>query len=106
MIVMLRTIILAVGWPVLVVGSVYLIIKGWSVYRLVKGSLVGGVTRVLVISMLVGMYSLGIVATALMFCDERGVYLVLPIFLVWFVTFVWSLAVLIRAQERAQSLNK
>ncbi|HAB51443.1 MAG TPA: hypothetical protein DCE80_04580 [Ignavibacteriales bacterium] len=101
----LRSAILIIGWPVLIFGSIYLVVKGRAVYKMVKGSLVGGVTRALVISMLVGMYSLGIVATALMFCDERGVYLVLPIFLVWFVTFVWSLKVLVKAQEKAKSLS-
>ena len=33
------------------------------------------VTKVLIITILVEMYSLGIVTTALMFCDERGIYL-------------------------------
>lgn len=102
---MIRTIVLAVGWPVLVIGSIYLIVKGKAVYKMVKGSLVGKVTRVLVISMLVGMYSLGVVATFLMYCDEEiGVWVVLPIFFAWFVTFVWSLKVLAQAQKEAKNL--
>ncbi len=103
---MIRNIILIVGWPVLILGSVYLVIKGKNVYQLVKGSLVGKVTKVLVISMLVGMYSLGIVATTLMFCDVTvGVWVVLPIFLAWFATFVWSLKVLVQAQKETEALG-
>ncbi|MFH1822245.1 MAG: hypothetical protein ABH830_00930, partial [Patescibacteria group bacterium] len=106
MLIMIRNIILAIGWPVLLIGSIYLIIKGKDVYKLVKGSMIGEVTRALVISMLVGMYSLGIVATALMFCELKGTYLVLPIFLLWFITFVWSLKVLIKAQKEAKKLTQ
>ncbi|MFH1088700.1 MAG: hypothetical protein V1719_02565 [Patescibacteria group bacterium] len=100
----LRNIILMIGWPVLVLGSIILYLKGRSVYNMVKGSLVGRVTRALVISMLVGMYSLGIVATAYMYADEQGVWTVLPVFLVWFVTFIWTLKVLSKAQKEAKQL--
>lgn len=103
---MLRTIVLVVGWPILVAGSIYLFIKGRKVYQLVKGSIVGNVTNALVMTMLIGMYSLGIVSTVLMFCDkERGVWVVLPIFLVWFVSFVWALKVLRKAQQDADKLT-
>jgi len=105
--IMIRNIVLIIGWPVLVAGSIYLIIKGGVVYKLVKGSLVGKVTKVLVISMLVGMYSLGIVATALMYADENtGVWVVLPIFFAWFITFVWSLKVLVKAGNEAKKLSE
>jgi len=103
--IIMRTIILAVGWPVLIAGSIFLFIKGKKVYQLVKGSLVGKITRALVVTMLVGMYSLGAVATVLMFCDEKiGVWTVLPIFLAWFATFVWTLKVLTKAQKEADKL--
>lgn len=103
---MIRTFILAVGWPVLIVGSIFLFVKGRKVYQLVKGSLVGKVTNALVITMLVGMYSLGIVATVLMYCDEKiGVWTVLPIFAAWFATFVWTLMILSKAQKEAAALS-
>lgn len=70
----MRTLILAIGWPILVIGSIYLFYRGRKVYSLVKGSLVGRITRTLVITMLVGMYSLGIVSTAYMFADLNGVW--------------------------------
>jgi len=103
---MIRTIILAIGWPILVIGSVFLFIKGKKVFQLVKGSLVGNVTKALVSTMLVGMYSLGIVATVLMFCDEKiGVWTVLPIFAAWFGTFVWTMKILSKAQKEAAKLS-
>ncbi|MFA6272915.1 MAG: hypothetical protein WC673_00250 [Candidatus Paceibacterota bacterium] len=106
-IIVIRTIILAVGWPVLVAGSIYLFIKGREVYNLVKGSLVGKITKALVFTMLVEMYSLGIVTTAYMFENsEKGVMVGLPIFLIWFVVFVWSLRTLIKAKQEVSKLNQ
>ena len=64
--IMTRSIVLMIGWPVLIAGSLYLFIKGKHVYNLVKGSLVGKVVRILVYTMMVEMYSLGIVCTAYM----------------------------------------
>lgn len=102
---MLRAIILVVGWPVLVIGSIFILLKGRAVFNLVKGSLIGKVTQALVYTMLIEMYSLGIVATALMFCNlEIGIYVVLPVFLVWGVVFIWSLKVLNYAQKEATKL--
>jgi len=102
---MFRNLILAIGWPVLIAGSIYIFIRGRSVYSLVKGSLIGKLTRTLVLTVLVEMYSLGIVCTAFMFCDERGVYLVLPVFLIWFISFVATLKVLRDAKKEAEKLT-
>jgi len=102
---MTRNIILLIGWPVLIAGSIYIFAKGKSVYQLVKGSLIGKLTKVLVTTVLVEMYSLGIVTTALMFCDQRGVFLGIPIFAVWFVVFVATLKVLRDARREAEKLT-
>ena len=102
---MIRNIVLGIGWPVLIVGSIYIFVKGSGVYKLVKGSLIGNLTKTLVFSVFVEMYSLGIVSTALMFCQENGVYLVLPVFLVWFISFVATLKVLGRAKAEADKLT-
>ncbi|MCX6721264.1 MAG: hypothetical protein NT026_01535 [Candidatus Staskawiczbacteria bacterium] len=102
---MIRDAILGVGWPVLIAGSIYLFAKGNGVYKLVKGSLIGKLTKVLVLTILVEMYSLGIVTTALMFCDERGIYLGLPVFLVWFVVFILTLKVLGDAQKEVDKMT-
>ena len=102
---MTRNLILLIGWPVLIAGSIYIFVKGRAVYQLVKGSLIGKLTKVLVITVLVEMYSLGIVTTALMFCDQRGVFLGIPIFAVWFVVFLATLKVLRDARREAEKLT-
>lgn len=104
--IMFRNIILAIGWPILIIGSIYLIVKGREVYRLVKGSLIGKVIKILVSTMLVEMYSLGIVCTAYMFNSPQSVYIVLPIFAAWFVMFVLTLKVLLSAGKEARGLAK
>jgi len=49
---MIRNIILLIGWPVLIGGSIFLVVKGNETYKYVKGSLVGKISRVLVITTL------------------------------------------------------
>lgn len=102
---LIMTIILAVGWPVLVIGSVYLFIKGRHVYALVKGSLVGKVVRILVYTMMVEMYSLGVVSTGFMYCSPKGIYIVIPVFLVWFIMFIITIKVLMNAEKEARALT-
>ncbi len=102
-----RTIILVVGWPVLVIGSIYLFIKGRQVYSMVKGSMVGKITKILVVSMMVEMYSLGIVTTAYMYSNvDNGVAIGLPIFAVWFIMFVWSMKTLISATNEVHRMTQ
>lgn len=102
---MIRNIILGIGWPVLIAGSIYIFVRGRGVYKLVKGSLIGNLTKTLVFSVLVEMYSLGIVATAYMFADEKGAYWVLPVFCVWFISFVATIRVLVQAKAEADKLT-
>lgn len=99
------TIILAVGWPVLIIGSIYLFIKGKHVYSLVKGSLVGKVVRILVYTMMVEMYSLGVVSTGFMYCSAKGIYIVIPVFIVWFIMFGITMKVLMNAEKEARALT-
>ncbi len=102
---LIMTIILVVGWPVLIVGSIYLLIKGRHVYALVKGSLVGKVVQILVYTMMIEMYSLGIVSTGFMYCSPRGMYIVLPVFLIWFIMFIMTMKVLMSAEKEARALT-
>jgi hypothetical protein len=103
--IMTRNIILLIGWPILIAGSIYLFYRGRHVYNLVKGSLVGKIVRILVYTMLVEMYSLGIVCTFYMYSSPRSVYIVLPVFAVWFIMFVLSLRVLINAEKEARAIT-
>lgn len=101
----MRTIILLIGWPVLVGGSIYILMKGQKVYSMVKGSLVGSLVRVLVFSMLIEMYSLGIVSTALMLVDLSYTYVVLPIFMIWFVSFVATIRTLMSWENEERKMR-
>src|SRR3989338_3978020 len=101
----LRTIILSVGWPVLVVGSIFIAIQGWLFYESLKGSIFARLVLPSVFGWLVTMYSLGVTATFYMVNDVSGATIVLPIFLVWFVTFVTLLAVTFRWSKEAVKLH-
>lgn len=88
-IILLRTFILAIGWPVLIAGSAVLVVLGTRFYRLTKGTIFGKLVFPTVLGWLVTMYILGVTATFYMFdVPRRGTLVVLPIFLIWFVTFV------------------
>lgn len=102
---LIMTIILAVGWPVLIIGSIYLFLKGKHVYSLVKGSLVGKVVKILVYTMMVEMYSLGAVSTGFMYCSPRGLYIVIPVFVIWFAMFIITMKVLMNAESEARALT-
>ena len=100
-----RSIILIIGWPTLIVGSLYLFFKGKHVYSLVKGSLVGKVIEILIYIMIIEMYSLFIVSTAYMYSSIKSVYIVLPIFVLWLVTFILALKVLINAEKEIKGIT-
>lgn len=85
----IRTVIIATGWPILILGSVYLMIRALVFYHQVAHGVYGRLVLAMVIGWLVSMYSLGVASTAYMFDDlEQGVFVVLPIFFVWFVTMI------------------
>ncbi|PIY93364.1 MAG: hypothetical protein COY69_02015 [Candidatus Magasanikbacteria bacterium CG_4_10_14_0_8_um_filter_32_14] len=101
----MRNVILFVGWPILVVGSVFIFIKGKGVYGLVKGSLIGKISKTLVYTMLVEMYSLGIVATFFLYYSLKiALYVVIPVFIVWFINFVVAVKVLTYATDEAKKM--
>ena len=104
MIEFMRNLILIIGWPVLVIGSILLFVRGRAVFEMMKGSLVGKIAKTLVITMLVGMYCLGIVATFYLFASDSAVYVVFPVFIAWFITFVMSLVILKKAKEETEKL--
>jgi hypothetical protein len=84
-----------------------LFVKGRQVYGMVKGSMIGKITKALVITMMVEMYSLGIVTTAYMFENvQNGVTVGIPIFIIWFIMFVWSMKTLVAARNDIHRLNQ
>ena len=96
-----------VGWPVLIIGSIYLFIKGKSVFSLVKGSLVGKITKALVFTMVLEMYSLGFLITIFVLTNELyGVLIGLPFFIAWYFIFLWCVHVLENAKDEVDKLMK
>lgn len=103
---LIKVMILAVGWPVLIISSIYLFVKGRSVYSMIRGSLIGRITKALVFTMVLEMYSVGILITAFMYIDEvRGVIISLPIFIVWYGVFLWCIGVLEKAKTEVSKLS-
>jgi signal transduction histidine kinase len=92
-IITLRTFILAIGWPVLIVGSVVLSSLGWRFAKATKGTIFAKLVFPTVLGWLVTMYILGITATFYMFdVPYKGTLIVFPVFIIWFITFtvlVW-----------------
>lgn len=83
----IRALIIIIGWPVLVVGSIFLVWGAIRFWRDVGKTVVGKLVVGMVIGWFVSMYSLGITATALMFASPRaGVLLVIPVFALWVIT--------------------
>lgn len=108
LITMTRNLILIIGWPILVIGSIYLvmIVRGKKVYQMIKGSLIGRLITVFLANMLIGMYALGLVSTAYMFDDTKSVYLILPVFIVWFAGFIWAIKTLRELEAEVKKLSK
>jgi hypothetical protein len=108
LITMTRNTILIVGWPLLVLGSVYLLtmVRGKKTYQMIKGSLLGKIITVFMYNMLIGMYALGAVATFYMFCDdEKAIYIVLPVFIIWGGGFIWTLKTLKAFEAETKKLT-
>jgi len=103
---LIRTIILSIGWPILIIGSTYITAVIWRFYLDVGKTVFGKLVLAMVIGWFVSMYSLGITATAYMFADVRsGVLVVLPIFFVWFITMVIISWTALRWSKETVTLN-
>lgn len=101
----LRNFILSFGWPVLILGSVYIVLKAWDFYKTLEKSIFGKLVFPSLVGWLVSMYSLGIVATFYMANDVEGTKVVLPIFIAWFVTMVLIFVITIRWSKEAVVLQ-
>ncbi|MBU4511852.1 hypothetical protein KKD19_01215 [Patescibacteria group bacterium] len=101
---MAKILVLIIGWPVLVFLSIYIFFKGRHVYKLVSGSMIGKIIKVLVYTMLVNTSSLGILSTLYINTDPGGIYIVLTVFIVWFIVFIWALKILNQAQKEAKKI--
>ncbi len=103
---MIRSVILLIGWPFLIAGSVIIVIKAYHFYQKTNKLALGRLIMAETFGVLVSMYSLGLVSTAFMFHDvEEGVRIVLPIFLVWFVVMVAIYLISERWRDEAAKIN-
>jgi hypothetical protein len=103
---MIRLLILATGWPVLVLGSIYIFTQVYRFYLSVKGVIFGRLTMIMVSGWIVTMYCLGIVATVAMFLDARiGVTVVFPVFIVWAISMAVVFAVVQLWLRQASTIN-
>lgn len=102
----IRFFILITGWPILIIGSIYLTAVTFKFYRDVEKSVFGKLVIAMVVGWFVSMYSLGITATAYMITDAGyGVPVVIPVFLVWFITMVVITWTVLRWSREAATLS-
>lgn len=102
----IRILIIATGWPILVIGSIFLLGKTWIFYREVKGSLFGRLVVPTILGWLLTMYSLAIVATFYILSDVEATRVVLPVFIMWFITMVIITVITLRWNKEAAKLHK
>ncbi len=102
----IRAFILILGWPVLILGSIFLVWGALRFNKEVGKTVVGKLVLGMVVGWFVSMYSLGITATALMFASPKnGVLLVIPVFALWVVTMGLLTASIKRWSREAVTLN-
>ncbi|OGC25342.1 hypothetical protein A2291_02940 [candidate division WOR-1 bacterium RIFOXYB2_FULL_42_35] len=103
----IRNLILLTGWPVLIIGSIFLTYKAFQFYNSVNRVVFGKLVMIMTGGWLLTMYSLGIVATVAMYANiQSGVYVVLPIFIVWATTMVILTVIDLSWQKEAVTINE
>lgn len=102
----MRSAIIYVGWPILILGSFLFIMEAYRFYKKTNKLALGKLILTQTISILIGMYSLGIVSTIYMFCNlETGVKVVMPIFMVWFLVMAALYYISRRWRNEAANIN-
>jgi hypothetical protein len=86
------------------VGSIYLIVEGYTVHKLFAESVVGKLVKALVVVFLIELYSLGIVSFAFFFFYPRGVVVLLPIVVLWLISLVFAIAAIRTAKKQVSNL--
>ncbi|MFC1495794.1 ATP-binding protein [Candidatus Margulisiibacteriota bacterium] len=102
----IRNVILMIGWPALAAGSILLLYLSYKFYLDVNKVIFGKLVLIMTGGWLFTMYCLGIVATVAMFLNVTvGVFVVLPIFIVWAITIVILSASVIAWTKEAVKIN-
>ncbi|NQU18001.1 MAG: PAS domain S-box protein [Candidatus Saganbacteria bacterium] len=101
-----RTFILSTGWPVLVIGSFFLLYKSIRFYKDVNKVIFGKLVIIMTAGWLFTMYCLGIAATVAMYLDlVIGITVVLPIFAAWAITMVILTVIILKWSKEAVVIN-
>ncbi|PIV51576.1 hypothetical protein COX67_01570 [Candidatus Falkowbacteria bacterium CG_4_10_14_0_2_um_filter_36_22] len=102
----LRNIILIIGWPILILGSILFIYQSYNFYKKTQKLALGKLVVLETFGHLLSMYLLGFLSTYIMFINlGKGVIIVLPIFLVWIVVMVIVYQVSKKWEEEAAKIN-
>ncbi len=103
---LLRAVILLVGWPLLIVGALYIFYNAYNFYKAVNSTPIAKLVPIFAITTIITMISLGLVSTYYMMSDlEDGVRHVLPIFIIWFVLMMLILIYSHRMDKKALRYN-
>src|SRR3989338_7153709 len=101
----IRTAILAIGWPFLIAGGIFVLYEQISFNKKFGRSSLSKMMLTLIVAWQTTMYSLGIVATIFMF--ENAVFsvkVILPIFLILF--FVMVILIIISRHWNTEILKR
>lgn len=102
-----RNAVLLLGWPMLLCGSIFLFLRSLKFYNEVQKNVWGKLVLAMVTGWLITMYSLAIVSTAYMLRHpDEGMYTVLPIFVLWFITMVLIVRIVVMWNGQAAGLSK
>lgn len=102
-----RTLILVVGWPILVIGSILMLRATRIFYQSTRKTAFGKLVLVMMLGQVASMFVIAVVSTAFLRADlARGVAVVLPVFGTWFVIFLIVARVVVNLGREAIEVNK
>lgn len=102
-----RNLILLTGWPILIVGSIYLLYKAIKFYQDVNRVVFGKLVVIMTSGWLFTMYCLGVVSTVAMFDNVViGVQVVLPIFIFWAASMAVIFIIILAWSKEAVTINE
>ena len=102
-----RTIILSIGWPMLIMGSIFVMHRAYQFYTKTGKTPIGKLIPLFALASIITAYALGFVATAFMYLDViHGVLYVTPIFFIWFIIMVATILVSLRLNKEAYVYNR
>jgi hypothetical protein len=95
-----------VGLGLLVVGSIYLIVEAYLVYKIFNDSIIGRLVKILVAILIIELYSLGTVTFAFLSFNPRATVVLLPIVGLWIVTLIFAIFSVRSAKKQVLGLVK